>query len=117
MVGVARAEARGVPGASEGGVGSVTRDRGEGPRSPGAPPDTREAESLGGLIHRLFPGEGRVQMTATGRQAGATAAGAPHILSPEREGLATGQGLFADLVVFRPRVPQTEFCTGPVVLH
>lgn len=67
----------GVPGASDGGVGSVTQDHGEGPRSPGAPPDTREEESLGGLIHCLFPGEGRVQMTATGRQAGATLAGGP----------------------------------------
>lgn len=58
-------------------MGSVTQDRGEGPRSPGAPPDTREEESLGGLIHCLFPGEGRVQMTATGRQPGAPLAGAP----------------------------------------
>lgn len=59
-------------GSLKGGVGSVTQRCREGPRGPGAPPDTGEAESLGGLIHHLFPGEGRVQMeTATRGRAGA----------------------------------------------
>lgn len=105
-----------------GGVGSVTLYCGEGPRCPGAPPNTGEAESLGGLIHHLFPGEGRVQMeTATGGRAGAFAAlaGAPQVLSSGRGGLVTGH-LARVLPVHVHRL-QPKFLktppTPPGVLH
>lgn len=83
-------------------MGSVTQDRGEEPRSPGAPPDTREEESLGGLIHCLFPGEGRVQMTATGSREPLSLE-PPNILSSAWEGLVTGH-LAPALPGFVPRL-------------
>lgn len=73
------------------GLSPGTAGRGLG--GPGAPPNPGEAESLGGLIHHLFPGEGRAQMGDSDRRAGCSLRGSCRSPpSPElrKWGLVTG---------------------------